>query len=57
MCACIEDMPIVSESQCTQYKDEAEGTFERCDGNDLRKRYEQEYPNGVLPNLVKDCDN
>eukprot|EP00903_Cladosiphon_okamuranus_P016615 g15327.t1 len=59
MCGCIEDMPIVSEADCTTYDDEPgrEGKFTACTNNDLYTSFEEHYPGGSLDNLVGDCDN
>ena len=61
MCGCVEEMPIVSEADCTTYSDEVDWRgwqrFQACTNNDLRTRYEEEYPMGELPNLVEECDN
>ncbi|CBJ26856.1 conserved unknown protein [Ectocarpus siliculosus] len=59
MCGCIEEMPQVSEADCTTYDNEPgrEGKFTACTKNDLRTRYEEEYPMGELDNLVGECDN
>lgn len=59
MCSCIEDMPEVSEADCTTYDDEPgrEGKFTACTNNDLRTRFEEEYPGTPVPNLVQECDN
>ncbi|CAM9859661.1 unnamed protein product [Pylaiella littoralis] len=59
MCGCIEDMPEVSEADCTTYDDEVgrEGKFTACTNNDLLTRYLEEYPAGEMANLVEDCDN
>ncbi|CAM9556356.1 unnamed protein product [Ectocarpus fasciculatus] len=59
MCGCIEEMPVVSEADCTTYDTdpEREGKFTACTNNDLRTRYEEEYPAGELDNLVGTCDN
>ncbi|CAB1102459.1 unnamed protein product [Ectocarpus sp. CCAP 1310/34] len=49
----------VSEADCTTYDNEPgrEGKFTACTKNDLRTRYEEEYPMGELSNLVGECDN
>ncbi|CAM9859592.1 unnamed protein product [Pylaiella littoralis] len=59
MCSCIENMPEVSEADCTTYDDEVgrEGKFKACTNNDLRTRYQEVYPTGELANLVEQCDN
>eukprot|EP00752_Nemacystus_decipiens_P012631 g11187.t1 len=59
MCGCIEDMPIVSEADCTTYDDEPgrEGKFTACTNNDLRTAFEEEFPGVPVPNLVEECDN
>eukprot|EP00752_Nemacystus_decipiens_P012630 g11186.t1 len=59
MCGCIEDMPIVSEADCTTYDDEPgrEGKFTACTDNDLLTSFEEHYPGATLDNLVGDCDN
>ena len=51
MCGCIEEMPIVSEADCTTYDDEVgrEGKFTTCTENDLRTRYREEHPMGDNP--------
>ncbi|CAM9616366.1 unnamed protein product [Scytosiphon promiscuus] len=59
MCACVEDMPQVSEADCTTYNEDEtnDNTYAACTNNDLRTRYEELYPTGELPNLVEECDN
>eukprot|EP00903_Cladosiphon_okamuranus_P018127 g16682.t1 len=59
MCGCIEDMPIVSEADCTEYDDEPgrDGKFKACTNNDLRTAFEEEFPGVPVPNLVEECDN
>ena len=59
MCGCIEDMPTVSEADCTTYDDEPgrEGRFKACTNNDLITSFEEHYPGGALDNLVGECDN
>lgn len=59
MCGCIEDMPEVSEADCTTYDDKPgrEGRFTACTDNDLLTSYQEFHPMGELPNLVEECDN
>ncbi len=69
MCGCVEEMPIVSQADCTEYSDELDWTgrnykFTSCKDtagvgkdNDLRTAYENMFPTGELPNLVEECDN
>eukprot|EP00752_Nemacystus_decipiens_P013910 g12347.t1 len=59
MCGCIEDMPIVSEADCTTYDQEPgrEGKFTACTNNDLRTSFTEFYPELPVPNLVEECDN
>lgn len=57
-CTCIEDMPVVSKADCTRLHELVEGMYQRCPGNNLRRRYELLHPSGGgLDNLVKNCDN
>lgn len=62
MCACIEDMPEVSEADCTEPDPESvhrdlEDRFTACPGNKLRRRFELLYPDEYMPSLVDECDN
>eukprot|EP00903_Cladosiphon_okamuranus_P015443 g14263.t1 len=57
MCGCIEDMPIVSEADCSYPNPEKEGKFKACTKNDLRTRFLEVFPDDPVPNLVEDCDN
>ena len=48
MCGCIEDMPVVSEADCTQPDTDAlhrdfEDRFMACDKNNLRRRFNELY--------------
>lgn len=56
-CGCLEDMPVVSTSDCSRMKN---GEISRCPNDDLRAYYNRKLdkPNGEMDiNLVKECDN
>lgn len=57
MCGCLEVMPIVSHADCTEYNDQPGRTFAACTPNDLRVRFDEEFPGTSVPNLVGECDN
>lgn len=58
MCGCVKEMPEVSRADYTTYDDDnALLAFAACTDNDLSTRFQEEYPNIELNNLVDNCDN
>ncbi|CAM9395122.1 unnamed protein product [Ectocarpus sp. 12 AP-2014] len=59
VCDCLERMPEVSRSDCSQYRPaHLKGSdFMACPKNDLRRKYNELYPSGGQYTLVQECDN